>query len=336
MKQLTLRGLFGCKDECVTRACRGSLEVYDLFCGAGGFSTGAMAAGCTVVFACDSNEEAINTHRRNHPSTSHRVCELPCDLPLPSDGRMFHLHGSPPCQRFSSINKNYDQWRDKEPAMNLVEWYIRFALDSRATSWSMEQVAAPEVVSIVEKVRKENHSRVAYAIIDFYSLGIPQHRKRLIAGSPHLIAKLLRETEQHAPRSIRSAIAKPRGTHVRASCSWKSKKKVNGKWIYTPASINDFCYSIDGPSPTVLGQHVLVWVVPSGTSGWYNRLTPSELAALQTFPPGYKLPSGKTEAYQQVGNAVPPRVAELMLQGESSDAPLSPSLRRSPGPIGEE
>ena len=46
MRQLTLRGLFGCKDECVVRARSGSLEVYDLFCGAGGFSTGAVAAGC--------------------------------------------------------------------------------------------------------------------------------------------------------------------------------------------------------------------------------------------------------------------------------------------------
>jgi site-specific DNA-cytosine methylase len=226
--------------------------------------------------------------------------------------------------------------------MNLVEWFLTFALTSGATTWSMEQVAAPEVVKTVERIRGANRSKMAYAILNFEKLGVPQKRKRLIAGSPHLIAKLLRETEQQTPRSIRSVINKPRGSHVRASCSWKSKKYVNGKWKYTPASINDFCYPIDGPAPTVVGQHVLVWVVPSGRSGWYNRLTPEELARLQTFPEGYKLPNGRKEAYQQIGNAVPPRVAELMLRGECSSSSStsstgstnptcfdSPSLRHS-------
>ena len=49
MRQTTLRSLFGFKDNVVERACNGSLEVYDLFCGAGGFSTGAVAAGCILT-----------------------------------------------------------------------------------------------------------------------------------------------------------------------------------------------------------------------------------------------------------------------------------------------
>ena len=106
MRQLSLRASLGCDEERSACMDNGTIEVWDLFCGAGGFSEGARAAGCRVAFACDSNEEAIKTHRRNHPETVHRCCELPCELPLPTDGRLFHLHGSPPCQRFSKINKN--------------------------------------------------------------------------------------------------------------------------------------------------------------------------------------------------------------------------------------
>ena len=68
------------------------------------------------------------------------------------------------------------------------------------------------------------------------------------------------------------------------------------------------------PAPTVVGSHVLVWVDPARKPGWYKQLSPTELAALQTFPPEYTFPKSKTHAYQQIGDAVPPLVAELMLR----------------------
>jgi len=345
MRQLSLRSLLGCGEDKVVRARKGTLEVWDLFCGAGGFSTGAVAAGCHVAFACDSCEEAIKTHKRNHPSTFHRVCELPCELPLPTDGRSFHLHGSPPCQLFSTVNHKLREDGDKEHGINLVEWYITYALASRATSWSMEQVAAREVIEIVKRMRCKHRDRVSYAIFRFNKLGVPQTRRRLIAGSPHLIAKLLREEEQQNERSIRSVIAKPRGTHVRGGTSagglHTPKDRIpkvgadgNVVWVYKRAAWNEYCVPLDGLAPTVIGRHALVWITGNGEGCNRSVLYPSELAALQTFPPGYKLPTNKYHAYLQVGNAVPPRVAELMMRGECEPlAPLSPSLRRPPGGI---
>jgi len=339
MRQLTLRGLIEYVDRYEVSMHTDTLEVYDLFCGAGGFSTGARAAGCHVAFACDSCEEAIATHKRNHPTTAHKVCHLPCEIPLPTDGRRFHLHGSPPCQRFSPVNKRLRVDGDKEDALNLVEWYVEFALASRATSWTMEQVPAPEIMELMERVRSNNHARMAFGIFDFSKLGVPQTRKRLIAGSPRLIARLMRATEEQPRRNVRSVISKPRGTHIRNGKSWSERRKVNNKWVYTPATWNDFCHSVDGLAPTVLGQRPLDWVRPSGTGGWHDRFTVSELAALQTFPSTYRWPNTKSRACPQIGNAVPPRVAQLLLEGESSIHPpatticMSPSLARS-GPLG--
>ena len=44
-----------------------SLEVYDFFAGAGGFSEGARAAGCRVVWVCDNDPVALATHAGQPP-----------------------------------------------------------------------------------------------------------------------------------------------------------------------------------------------------------------------------------------------------------------------------
>jgi DNA (cytosine-5)-methyltransferase 1 len=315
MRQPTLEALFDTPPAaCSDSGAADALEVYDLFCGAGGFSEGARAAGCRVAFACDSDPEALDTHARNHPQTTHVQCTLPAPLPLPTDGRPFHLHGSPPCTKFSSINARNRVTGDKDGAVNLVEWYIATALASAATSWSMEQVASRDVLEIVEGVRTRNPTRVAYAVVNFVRLGVPQNRKRVIAGSPALVGNLLRQAEQQPRRSVRDVVAVPRGTHVRSSISWIRKRRVGTRWTYLAASVNDFCHSIDGPSPTLCGQTSQKWVNPRKNDGWFNVLTPAEMAAIQTFPSTYQLPHKKSVATKQIVNAVPPLVAELMLR----------------------
>ena len=41
-----------------------------------------------------------------------------------------------------------------------------------------------------------------------------------------------------------------------------------------------------------------------------------ELAAVQTFPPDYEWPDAVKQAQRQIGNAVPPLVAQLLMGGE--------------------
>lgn len=44
------------------------MNVFSGFCGAGGETCGALAAGCTVVAALNHWDRALTTHRRNHPT----------------------------------------------------------------------------------------------------------------------------------------------------------------------------------------------------------------------------------------------------------------------------
>ena len=202
----------------------------------------------------------------------------------------------------------------------------------------MEQVAAGEVIELL------NEMRIAYDVFDFYKLGVPQHRKRIIAGSPHLIAKLRRVSDTQVKRSVHSHILKPRGTHVRGGRTSKRNNRKHRvakilpggktKLVYPRAEWSDFLKPIDGPAPTVIGRHALTWITRDGLGLNRSVLRAKEMAALQTFPSMYRWPPNKEKACIQIGNSVPPRVAELLMRGEQHvKPPTSPSLRRAPGPL---
>ena len=137
------------------------LEIYEYFAGAGGFSTGAVQAGCRVVYVCDSCPLALETHRLNHPAVEHQCVKLPAReavMRLPTDGRRFHVHCSPPCVKMSRINKANVAMSNRGAsgqagAVDMIEWSLEMMLASQCTSWSLEQVYEPEVLRIVERVR---------------------------------------------------------------------------------------------------------------------------------------------------------------------------------------
>ncbi len=303
---------------------RGPVEVWDLFCGAGGFSAGAVEAGCVVAFACDSDEQALDVHKLNHPETTHWHCTLPRDdIPFPSDGRSFHVHGSPPCQRFSLASGQRGNSKDAvQRAESMVEWYIRTALSSGASSWSMEQVASQPVIAIVERFRMENQAAVDWGVFRMELLGVPQTRRRLIAGSKELISNLKRMESSLPRRSVRDAIPRCRGTHIRNAKAWVKQREVptrdGKKIVYEKAKWTDCCQPVSGPAPTILAHRNLTWVTMTNSEEveTHTGLSLEEAAALQTFPPRYKLPTSSTLGIRLVGNAVPPRVAALLLGGK--------------------
>lgn len=345
MRQPSLFDLLKKCDSTTNQPPNGQLELYEYFAGAGGFATGAAQAGCRVVYACDSCPLALETHRRNHPTTEHQCVELPSReavAKLPQDGRRFHVHCSPPCVKLSCINQanvamSNSGAKGQVAAIDMVEWSLEMMLQSRCTSWSLEQVGERKVRAIVERVRQRYPSRLAYAVINLQKLGVPQTRSRLIAGPPVLIARLLRKCSMARSRSVRDVIVRPRGTHVRSGRSEKGRvrrcirRTGETRNVYTRAGWEDNCRPVERPAPTVRGRHAHTWVTMRDNKAVdHTVLSPRELATLQTFPETYKLPVRKFDAYLQVGNAVPPLVAKLLLEEEVAAArPASPSLRRS-------
>lgn len=66
---------------------------------------------------------------------------------------------------------------------------------------------------------------------------------------------------------------------------------------------------VDRPAPTLTGKAGHQWVFSSECIE-KRKLTVEEALILQTFPKDYPVQGGKTFAFQQIGNAVPPLLAE--------------------------
>ena len=308
----------------------GGVEVFDLFCGAGGFSQGAVQAGHRVVFACDNDASSLATHELNHPhGCEHRCAALPLrDIPYPTDGRAFHLHGSPPCQKFSVAHGRVGGATEAEVAggARLVRWFLKQALiKSGCTSWSMEEVDSPDIQRILQKFRRKHRNLMDWDVFEFDLLGVPQTRTRILAGTPALIVRLrqLRSTERR--RGVGSVIPKPRGTHTRGTSTTevvgKTTDRESGKtkYVYKRLALHKKSRPISKPAHTLCaGLRTAGWFTmkPGKEAHGYKGFSVSEVAALQTFPPGYEWPEGLGKAMRQIGNAVPPLVAQLLMGGK--------------------
>lgn len=123
----------------------------DLFAGAGGFSLGAIAAGCDVAFAVEFNENAAETYKFNicKPSRAENAVVYSEDITkldptalsrkhFPNGTECDLLLGGPPCQGFSRHRiKNAGV---ADPRNALIYEYFGFVQALRPRAFLMENV----------------------------------------------------------------------------------------------------------------------------------------------------------------------------------------------------
>jgi site-specific DNA-cytosine methylase len=174
---------------------------------------------------------------------------------------------------------------------------------------------------------------VDFAVLDFARLGLPQRRRRLVAGTPALVQALLRRAAASgAPRrGVADAIPHCRGTHVRNRHAHHGVRH-DGVTTYEPVRDDQSARPVAEPAYCVTGTSALKWWTPGDAR--CRVMTPAELAALQGFPPEYLHDPVRRRARLHIGNAFPPPVAALLL-AEVASAALSPvvaSLCPAPTP----
>jgi DNA (cytosine-5)-methyltransferase 1 len=162
----------------------------DLFCGAGGLSSGLEAAGFEIAAAVDVDSKACLTYRQNHKKTiiiSEDIAKLKTQDVLKranlSKESIALIVGGPPCQGFSMAN---GKTRTKEnPKNRLVKHFVRFVREIRPPLFLMENVLGFKSIAQgkVAQDLKARLSQLGYktklVTLDAASYGVPQHRLRV-------------------------------------------------------------------------------------------------------------------------------------------------------------
>lgn len=172
------------------------LNVIDLFCGAGGSSSGFRLAGFNLVGALDINEAAAKTHELNFPSCKTIVGDITKLSPAEFEEMIGHQRvdiviGSPPCQTFSSLSQGKIRSLGKDIKHDIRNYFYKNYLDYvsyfKPKVFLMENVPGfmtkykGEIFQDLLKYIKENLPEydIKYSILEAKEYSVPQDRKRL-------------------------------------------------------------------------------------------------------------------------------------------------------------
>ncbi|MBE9127186.1 MULTISPECIES: DNA cytosine methyltransferase [unclassified Coleofasciculus] len=302
----------------------------DLFCGAGGMSQGLVQAGFIPVASAEINAIASATHQRNFLQCHHFCGDIQYFYPKQwleqVDSPEVHLVvGGPPCQGFSVAGK-----RDpNDPRNHLFQEFVRVVSELRPWYVVMENV--PGILTMGKGAVKEaifnafdaiGYSSISVAILESAAYDVPQIRPRAIfianrLGMPNPYPKAQFLPQQYKP--IESAISDlPEYTpipeinhewtkHSSAYMERIAKVPPGGSLYKTYADAFKRQYQ-GKPSMTIKENHGGTHIHP-----YLNRvISAREMARLQTFPDSFIFEGSMKKAMWQIGNAVPPRLAECI------------------------
>lgn len=172
------------------------LNVIDLFCGAGGSSSGFRLAGFNLVGALDNNAKAAATHSLNFPGCTTVVGDITKLSPAEfhekiGKPRVDIVIGSPPCQTFSSLSQGKIKSLGKDIKEDIRNYfyknYLEYVEYYKPEIFLMENVPGFQTKysgkifqDFLRYVAEElPEYEVKYDIVEAVNFGVPQTRRRL-------------------------------------------------------------------------------------------------------------------------------------------------------------
>jgi len=305
------------------------LRAIDLYAGVGGWSFGLEMAGIEVVAAYEWWEPATETYAKNnaHLPTLADIRKLDLSkLPMGIDV----VVGSPPCTQFSFANRGGRG--DIDDGLKDIEKFLEIVDYVRPAHWAMENV--PRVAGILTRELQSGGRLARFAhlcttvkVVNMAEFGLPQQRRRCLAGNFDFNALLSQRTQSSLTLGevIEALSADPIQDplygvtvgsvdvrdHVLEEPLDPEEVRIN-----RAAKINHPIYNamafpdrLDRPSRTITATCTRVSresIVVPGVHG-VRRLTLRERATLQGFPITYQfLGRSYGQRLKMIGNAVPP------------------------------
>lgn len=269
---------------------------------------------------------------------------------LYGDAQVKVLVGCAPCQPFSRHQKdkyhrsNHKDWR-------LLYQFGRIIAECKPDIVSMENVPEliheKVFIDFLETLKTEGYY-VTYSVVNAADYGVPQRRKRLLLlGSRSGDIKLISPTHSH-PKTVIEAIGSLPPVSAGEVCATDvlhrsanlsninlnriKNSRPGGTWRDWPEDLRLACHlkekgatysSVygrmrwDAPAPTITTQFTIFGTGRFGHPIQNRALTLREGAILQSFPSTYsfinpKNPISFSKIARQIGNAVPPRLGEII------------------------
>ncbi|MFR3557136.1 MAG: DNA (cytosine-5-)-methyltransferase [Paraclostridium sordellii] len=321
---------------------RQKLRLLSLFSGAGGMDVGFIKAGFDVVFANDSDKNAVNTYKKN--IGNHIVEEDIKNLDeqnIPSNIDI--VIGGPPCQGFSMAGNIGRRFIDDDRNY-LFKEFSRVISIANPKFFVMENVARlythnkNNTRNEIIKEFNEIGYKVECKILNSADYGVAQIRRRIIfigvrsdidveISFPEPIYNDLNY------RTVRDAI----GDLPKLKSGESNEKYLNHESMnHTESMLEKMSYVCDGGNRSQIPEELRP---KSGDIRKYIRynsskpsvcitgdmrkvfhyeqnraLTVRELARIQSFDDDFEFMGPKISQQQQVGNAVPPMMAYAIAQ----------------------
>jgi DNA (cytosine-5)-methyltransferase 1 len=309
-----------------------NIRTLDLFCGGGGSSWGARAAGAQIICGVDASPYAVRTYRRNFDQAL--AVEMTLDersgpADLPDIGRIDLLLASPECTNHTCARGA----RPRDEQSRLTAHYVlNFARELLPRWIVVENVIHMKgwegYRPLVEELENLGY-HVLPQELDASKLGVAQKRKRLF-----LVCDRRRLPD---PVRLRSGRPRSGGSIVDWSGRWKARP-------VTPDTHADSTLGRIRNGIAALGRRVpflVVYYGSDGSGGWHpldrplrtlttldrfglltwegdtpmlRMLQVPELKAAMGFDPEFDLNSGtRREQIRILGNGVCPPVMEAIV-----------------------
>lgn len=319
--------------------------ILDLFAGPGGWDEGLKMRGRTDVIGAEIDEWACATATAaGHERLFHRKADVYGLKPDRFAG-VEGLIASTPCQGFSpaglkagigdmgivrdlisgmaqGIDRRAEVFFDIADlrSIHMVE-PLRFAMELRPRWVACEQV--PAVLPLWE-LTAEALRAIGYqtwtGVLSSERYGVPQTRRRAF-----LLAHLDRQPAP--PVATHSAYYPGDPTRLDAGVErWVSMSDAlgvedDGRLYVSSKMDNSARRSMSEPAPTIAFGNAAMdagWMTPGGGghgSPDFTRVSEVEAAVLQSFRADYPWRGPTSERFQQIANAVPPRMAAAVVGG---------------------
>jgi DNA (cytosine-5)-methyltransferase 1 len=309
-----------------------SIRTLDLFCGGGGSSWGAKAAGAEIVCGVDAAPFAVKTYKRNFPdaqAVAMTLNETSCPSDLPDIGEIDLILASPECTNHTCARGSRP--RDELSRMT-ARYVLNFARELEPRWVVIENVLHMKgwdgYLPLLAELNGLGYN-VLPQELDASRLGVPQKRRRLF---------LICDREVAPPKiTLRSGRAKTAKSVIDMSDCWPSRRV--GRGTHAKATLERIDRGI-----AALGRGVPFLVVYYGTDGsggwhpldrpirtlttldrfglltWENdkpflrMLQVPELKMAMGFGPEFLLDHGpRREQIRVLGNGVCPPVMEAIV-----------------------